>query len=405
MSESQKSSGSTLARLRTGWSLVALTCLITLGSWYSLLNTYWQPAYAARWLIISSIACIYLLWSLWQGLKYNARPGEEHLLPTFGPGNVMTILRAVMIAALAGFLTSPRPEAYLAWLPGVLYTLAAIIDLFDGYVARLTNHTTRLGQMLDLRFDGLGVLIAALLIVQYGQVPLWYLLVALARYIFLAGMWLRKRLGKPIYELPPSLSRRPLAGVQMGFMAVMLWPLFSPPATYLAATLFAIPFLIGFSKDWLVVSGVIKPTWTRTSISELRSDTFRRKATYFIPIGLRLAVMALMIGPLINRLLDFPNQVAYFAEVGMPSPTIGLVLLSLTEVCVMLLILLGAGGRAAAIVGLGLLGISQIFAPLTPVQIVLAVIYTAIMYLGTGAYSLWMPENHLIYRRLGEQAS
>lgn len=405
MSESLKSRETALVRLRTGWSLVALVCLVVLGSGYSFLNAYWQPAYAARWLVISSIACIYLLWSLWQGLEYNARPGEEHLLATFGPGNTLTILRAVMIAVLAGFLTSPRPEAPLAWLPGVLYTLAALIDLFDGYLARITNHTTRLGQMLDMRIDGLGVLIAALLIVQYGQVPLWYLLVALARYIFLAGIWIRTRLGVPVYELPPSLSRRPLAGVQMGFMAVILWPLFSPPATYLAATLFAIPFLVGFSKDWFVVSGVIKPTWKRTSIRELRSGTLQKKAAYWLPVGLRLAVMALMIGPLTGRLLDYPDQVAYFADLGMPSPTIGLALLSLAEVCVMLLILLGAGGRAAAIVGLGLLGIYQIFAPLTSVQMVLAVIYTAIMYLGTGAYSLWMPENHLIYRRLGEQTS
>ena len=87
----------------------------------------------------------------------------------------------------------------------------------------------------------------------------------------------------------------------------------------------------------------------------------------------------------------------------MPYPTIGLAILSLFEVCVILLIFLGAGGRTSAIVGLGLLGIYQIFAPLTPMQVTLAVFYTAIMYLGTGAYSLWMPENHLIYRRLGEQ--
>jgi CDP-diacylglycerol--glycerol-3-phosphate 3-phosphatidyltransferase len=349
--------------------------------------------------------CTYLLWSLWQGLKFNSRPGEEHLLTTFGPGNNLTILRALMIAALAGFLTAPRPEGSLAWLPGVLYTLAVLIDLFDGYVARLTNHTTHLGQMLDIRFDGLGVLIAALLILQYGQVPPWYLLVALARYIFLTGIWLRERLGKPVYDLPPSLSRRPLAGVQMGFMAVMLWPLFSPPATYLAAALFAIPFLTGFSRDWFVISGVIKPTWEKTSISELRPDTLRRRAIYWIPVGLRLAVVALMIGPLTNRLLGYPTQVAYYADLGMPYPWIGLAILSLFEACVMVLIFVGAGGRTSAILALGLLGIHQIFAPMTPVQVALAVFYTAIMYLGTGAYSLWMPEDHLIYRRLGEQTS
>ena len=405
MSENLLYRQSALARLRTGWWLVTLICLLMLGGGFLLLSMQWQNAYAIRWLTLSSSVCLYLLWSLWRGLKYNSRPGEDQLLATFGPGNNLTILRALMIAALAGFLTSPHPEGWLTWLPGLLYTLAAIIDLFDGYMARLTNHATRLGEILDMRFDGLGVLIAALLIVQYGQVPLWYLLVALARYIFLAGIWLRKRLGKPVYDLPPSLSRRPLAGVQMGFMAVMLWPLFSPPATYLAATLFAIPFLTGFSRDWLVVSGVIKPTWKTKRIRDLRSTTFRGRAANWLPVGLRLAVVALMVGPLTKMFLFYPTQVAYYADLGMPSPFIGVALLGLFEATVMLLILLGAGGRASAIVALGLLGISQIFAPLTPAQVILALVYTSIMYLGTGAFSLWTPENVLIYRRLGEQTS
>jgi CDP-diacylglycerol--glycerol-3-phosphate 3-phosphatidyltransferase len=405
MSEDHAKVQSALTRLRTGWSLTALGCLIMLGGGYIFLSSQWGPSYATRWLVISSIICIYLSWSLWQGLEYNYRPGEEHLLATFGPGNNLTILRALMIAAVAGFLTSPRPEGLLAWIPGVLYTLAALIDLFDGYVARLTNHTTHLGGMLDIRFDGLGVLVAALLIVQYGQVPAWYLLVALARYIFLAGIWLRVRLGKPVHDLPPSRSRRPLAGVQMGFMAVVLWPLFSPPATYLAATLFAIPFLVGFTRDWFLVSGVIKPTWKTREVSELSSSRFRRRARDWLPIGLRLAVVVLMAGPLIGRLLDYTNQVTRYAELGMPYPPIGLAILSLFEVCVMLLIFLGAGGRASAIVALGLLGIHQIFAPLTPAQVTLVIFLTAIMYLGTGVYSLWTPENHLIYRRLGEQTS
>ncbi len=405
MSESQSNRQSALTRLRTGWSLIALANLIMLGGGYIFLSTQWGHGYAARWLVLTSIVCTYMSWSLWQDLKYNTRPGEEHLLATFGPGNNLTILRALMIAALAGFLTSPLPEGLLAWLPGVLYTLAALIDLFDGYVARLTNHTTLLGQMLDMRFDGLGVLVTALLIVQYGQVPAWYLLVALARYIFLAGIWLRVRLGKPVYDLPPSRSRRPLAGVQMGFMAVMLWPLFSPPVTYLAATLFAIPFLAGFTRDWFLVSGMVKPAWKTSGVSELRSSAIRRIATDWLPVGLRLAVVALMVGPLTGRLLDYTNQVDHYVDLGMPYPSIGLAILSLFEVCVMLLIFLGAGGRASAIVALGLLGIHQIFAPLTPVQVFLAIFFTAIMYLGTGVYSLWTPENHLIYRRLGEQTS
>ena len=57
-----------------------------------------------------------------------------------------------------------------------------------------------------------------------------------------------------------------------------------------------------------------------------------------------------------------------------------------------MLLLLGAAARITAIVGLSLLGISQIFTPLMPVQVTLAVLYTAVLYLGSGAMSLWTPE-------------
>jgi hypothetical protein len=41
-------------------------------------------------------------------------------------------------------------------------------------------------------------------------------------------------------------------------------------------------------------------------------------------------------------------------------------------------------------------------ASLTPVQIIQAALYTAILYMGTGAYSLWKPEDRLIYNRTAE---
>ena len=59
-----------------------------------------------------------------------------------------------------------------------------------------------------------------------------------------------------------------------------------------------------------------------------------------------------------------------------------------------------------AIVGLSLLGISQIFTPLMPVQVALAVLYTAVLYLGSGAMSLaGRRKTGSIYRRAGERRS
>jgi hypothetical protein len=37
----------------------------------------------------------------------------------------------------------------------------------------------------------------------------------------------------------------------------MLWPIFRPPGTHIAAVIFAVPFLVAFAWDWLVVSGTV----------------------------------------------------------------------------------------------------------------------------------------------------
>jgi hypothetical protein len=68
----------------------------------------------------------------------------------------------------------------------------------------------------------------------------------------------------------------------------------------------------------------------------------------------------------------------------------------------MVLLLLGAAGRVAAIAGLAALGFQQMAAPLTALPLALAWLYGAILYLGTGILSVWKPEDRLIYRRVGE---
>lgn len=249
-----------LSSLRRRWLVYALSCSALLAAGYALFSAYWPAAHAGRWLFFACLAMLYPLAVLWRGLELNYRAGEGRLLSTLGAGNALTLLRGALVAALAGFLFVPRPEGWLVWVPAVLYTLADAADYFDGYLARRTRHATRLGENLDMSFDGWGVLAATLLALQWDQLPPWYLLVAVARYLFVAGQWLRRRLGKPVYDLPPSSSRRTLAGLQMGFLAAALWPVFGPPVTYIAAALFGLPFLAGFGRDWLITSGAVRPS-------------------------------------------------------------------------------------------------------------------------------------------------
>jgi CDP-diacylglycerol--glycerol-3-phosphate 3-phosphatidyltransferase len=370
--------------LRKRWAIFVVLCVLFLVSGYTFLGASWRPDFSRRWLILAAAATIYPVAVLLRNLPANHRANEDQLLPTLGWGNCLTLLRSVLVAGLIGFLLLPRPGGWLAWIPGLLYTLACIADFFDGYLARITHHATRLGEILDISFDGLGILAASVLAVQYKQVPTWYLSIAMARYLFLGGQWLRQRLGMPIYNLPSSTSRRALAGFQMGLLAIMLWPLFSPPGTFIAAALFGFPFLAGFSQDWLFVSGVIHPS---TSSTRGFLVAFKR----WFPVALRLAILVLSMASLWQYIQVYPDQ-------GLPL----LILLSI-ETLVIIMMSFGIASRIAAIFGLFLIGAHQMFMPLNSIQFLLAAAYTAILFLGSGALSLWAPEDYLVYHRAGEK--
>ena len=373
-----------LTSLQKRWFLYVVLCGLTLMGGWVFLRQNWQAEYALRWAALTSPVLVYQAWLLWVNLGTNHRPGEQALFPRMGWGNALTLLRGVMFAGLTGFLFSPQPPGSLAWLPAGLYTLGVLIDGLDGYIARRSGQATRLGEILDMSMDGWGMLVAATLAVQYGQVPAWYLLVGFARYLFLGGLWLRERLSWPIFEQTYSVVRRPFAGLQMGFASVMLWPVFTPPGTYHAAALFSLPFLLNFLRDWLVVSGSLPADFIQ------RLEGVRLFALRWLPLGLRLAVAVILIGQLAG-------------VVGSPGaiPPYDLAATAI-EVPVMMLLLLGAAGRIAAIAGLVAVGFHQMAAPLSALPLVLAWLYGALLYLGTGAFSVWKPEDRLIYRRAGE---
>ncbi len=253
-----------LTTLRRQWPLVAACYGAALLGGYNLLRQSVDPQQSLQWLMFSATAMAVQLGILWWALPYNRRQGHSlragegaSLLPTLGYANAITLLRGLCTCMLAGFLLAPQPEGRLAWMPAVLYTVERLVDFVDGYVARVTRSETKLGEILDIEFDGLGILIAILLGMQYGKLPPWYLLLGFGRQLFVLGMWLLRRAGKPVYELPPSEHRRMIAGFQTGFITVVLWPLWPPAVTLPAAYVMAVPLVFSFGRDWLVVSGVV----------------------------------------------------------------------------------------------------------------------------------------------------
>ena len=140
-------SQSRLRGLRVRWLVFAGLSFSLLGASYTWLLSWWQPQFARRWLLMAGFALLYLLGVLWRNLTRNHRVGETDLLPGLGLGNLLSLLRGLMLVLFCGFLFSPWPgPGWVAWLPGLLYTLAALPDFLDGIAARLTNHVTPLGE-------------------------------------------------------------------------------------------------------------------------------------------------------------------------------------------------------------------------------------------------------------------
>jgi CDP-diacylglycerol--glycerol-3-phosphate 3-phosphatidyltransferase len=157
------------------------------------------------------------------------------------------MFRALLIAIVAGFLGTPAVAA-------PAYSAAAILDSVDGRLARARKRETRLGSKLDMEVDAAGILVASVSGVVLGKLPLAYVAIGLARYVFVLGIDLRVRAGKSVRELDPSRLRRLLAGFQMGFLAVALWPQIPESVTRAAAIPFGAATLAIFLRDWLYVS-------------------------------------------------------------------------------------------------------------------------------------------------------
>lgn len=168
---------------------------------------------------------------------------------------IVTLARGVALAIFTGFLVAGIPDGSLVWAPAVLFAAAAGLDAVDGWIARSADSETAFGARLDMEVDALTVLVGTLLVVRETLVPVVFILVGLARYMFVFGSWLRIQRGQPVAELPPSQLRKLLGGLAMSTIWVALLPVVPISVSRPLALVVLVPFIVNFSRDWLAVSG------------------------------------------------------------------------------------------------------------------------------------------------------
>lgn len=387
--------------LRRRWLWLAAFYLFSILIVYRLLQYEGVNVYANQWLGQTAVIAVYCLWIVWRHLPENHRTGETAALPAFGVGNGLTLLRGLFISMVAGFMFIPWAGGWLAWLPALLYTMAGIADFLDGYAARKTNHATQLGARLDMEFDGLGMLIISLLAVWYGQLPWWYLLIGWARYFFLFSLWLRRKRNLPNHSMPHSWHRRIFAGFQMGFMSVVLWPIVPAIGATITGTIFALATAASFLRDWLVVTGWLNP---HSDPYKQRQQQVYRLFSAYLPPVLRLifAGSVLLLLGRIDALCPPAGWTALFTGWHLPYPAFLAAFFAVIGLVAMVMITVGAMGRIMALVVMFPLGFDMVVNGANGLNATAMTCAVLLMLLGTGAFSLWQPEERFMYRRAGE---
>jgi CDP-diacylglycerol--glycerol-3-phosphate 3-phosphatidyltransferase len=100
--------------------------------------------------------------------------------------NVLTFARIVAIPFFVWLLDTPTPvRGYWA---AVVFTLAALTDMLDGYLARKLGVVSVLGKFLDPLADKLIVMAALVWLVPLGRIETWIVVLLLARELSVQGL-------------------------------------------------------------------------------------------------------------------------------------------------------------------------------------------------------------------------
>ncbi|MCG8555886.1 MAG: CDP-diacylglycerol--glycerol-3-phosphate 3-phosphatidyltransferase [Proteobacteria bacterium] len=112
-------------------------------------------------------------------MPHRRLPGHGVLADALNLPNLVTMGRIGMIPfVLLLILEGTRVGNFWA---AILYSLAAVTDAVDGWLARRRGMTSILGQFLDPLADKLLVLAVLLVLVQLGRVPAWMTIIIVAR--------------------------------------------------------------------------------------------------------------------------------------------------------------------------------------------------------------------------------
>lgn len=132
----------------------------------------------------------------------------------------LTLLRLIMVPIVLLFMYWDW-----RWLAVVVYTLAAITDTLDGYLARKWNQSTAFGAFLDPVADKLMVAaVAIMLVFDYGNIWITFaMIIIISREIFISALreWMAEQGARD--EVAVSNLGKFKTWLQMLALGLLIW--------------------------------------------------------------------------------------------------------------------------------------------------------------------------------------
>jgi len=100
--------------------------------------------------------------------------------------NMLTLGRILLIPLFVWYMYDADP--FYSLMAGVVFAVAAITDIIDGYLARKWNLITVVGKFMDPLADKLIAMAALVMLVRLGRIAAWVVIVLLARELIVSGL-------------------------------------------------------------------------------------------------------------------------------------------------------------------------------------------------------------------------
>ena len=149
--------------------------------------------------------------------------------------NALTVARIILIPV---FITAViyKKHQYAFFL----FVLAAITDLLDGYIARMTDQKTALGTFLDPLADKLLLTSSFILFSFNAWIPLWLTITVISRDIIVVIGWLLLYMITHDVRIEPVLLGKTAIAFQLVTLAFVLLSVNMPTITIPKEFLFAV---------------------------------------------------------------------------------------------------------------------------------------------------------------------